>query len=172
MGMILGLQRIDDAEAERLLAEPESIEALLHPDDDADFDPATWTPPDNQTDLDKAWHGLHYLLTGSSWEGEPPFDFLLNGGEEIGEVDVGYGPARAIRAGDVQRIAAALAPLDEDTLRGRFDAAAMTALEIYPATWDRGDAGDLDYLLSYFDTLKAFVCEAAERRQALVLSLF
>lgn len=35
-------------------------------------------------DLDKAWHGLHYLLTGTAWEGEPPLNVLAAGGREVG----------------------------------------------------------------------------------------
>jgi len=26
-------------------------------------------------DLEKSWHGIHYLLTGSAWEGDPPLRF-------------------------------------------------------------------------------------------------
>src|SRR5687767_14577361 len=46
------------------------------------------------TDLDKAWHGIHYLLTGTAAEGGKPLDFLVSGGREVGNVDIGYGPAR------------------------------------------------------------------------------
>ena len=47
-------------------------------------------------DLDKAWHGLHYLFTGTDEGGNSPLDFLAVGGEEIGTIEVGYGPARAL----------------------------------------------------------------------------
>src|SRR5262245_57645293 len=29
--------------------------------------------------LEKAWHGLHYLLTGSPWKGAEPLCFLVRG---------------------------------------------------------------------------------------------
>jgi len=48
-------------------------------------------------DLDKAWGGLHFLLTGTAWEGEPPHSFLLDG-DTVGDIDVGYGPARVHRS--------------------------------------------------------------------------
>lgn len=54
--------------------------------------------------LDKAWHGIHFLLTGSTWEGEKPLNFLISGGETIGEIEVGYGPARSIKSVDVKKI--------------------------------------------------------------------
>src|SRR5512147_1898048 len=28
------------------------------------------------TDIDKAWHGIHYLLTKTAWGGDPPLNFL------------------------------------------------------------------------------------------------
>ncbi len=31
-------------------------------------------------DFEKSWGGLHYLLTGTAWEGEPPLNFLMGGG--------------------------------------------------------------------------------------------
>jgi hypothetical protein len=37
--------------------------------------------------LDKAWHGLHFLFTGEAEGGEEPGCYLLEGGEEIGEDD-------------------------------------------------------------------------------------
>ncbi|MHC5077311.1 MAG: DUF1877 family protein, partial [Planctomycetota bacterium] len=32
-------------------------------------------------DLDKAWHGIHYLLTQTDYEGESPLNFLVVGGQ-------------------------------------------------------------------------------------------
>ncbi len=43
------------------------------------------------TDLDKSWHGLHYLFTQTVWEGEPPLNFIVCGGNPVGNIDVGYG---------------------------------------------------------------------------------
>jgi hypothetical protein len=34
--------------------------------------------------LEKAWHGLHFLLTGSAGESGVPLGFLLEGGQEVG----------------------------------------------------------------------------------------
>jgi len=46
-------------------------------------------------DIDKAWHSIHFLLTGAAWEA----DGLIFGGTEIGEDgdDWGYGPPRGFR---------------------------------------------------------------------------
>lgn len=42
--------------------------------------------------MDKAWHGIHYLLTGTAWEGDPPLNFLVTGGREVGTEEIGIGP--------------------------------------------------------------------------------
>jgi len=125
-------------------------------------------------DLDKAWHGIHYLLTGSAWEGEWPLSFLLLGGAEVGKVDVGYGPARAFTPAEVKEIAGALGGVDEPALRARFHPAEMTRLDIYPTViWNRDPADDdtLGYCVEYFLVLKAFVEQAAARQRGLLIYL-
>ena len=37
-----------------------------------------------EIDVDKSWHGMHYLLTRSAEGGTPPLDFLLEGGDRWG----------------------------------------------------------------------------------------
>ena len=105
--------------------------------------------------------------------GAPPLNFLLHGGVEIGEVEVGYGPARGMTAAEVKAVASALAGIDEAFMRARFDPAQMTQLDIYPGIWDRDPADDdtLGYCVEYFSELRAFVMRAAERGAGLVISL-
>ena len=45
----------------------------------------------------------------TAWEGLHPLNFIAVGGESVGDEDVGYGPARALRWGDVAALAGALA---------------------------------------------------------------
>ncbi len=68
-----------------LAADPDLFEVLL--DDD---------PSDEFLDLDKAWHGLHWLLTGTADDTDTPAGQAILGGTEIGE-DKGYGPSRLLR---------------------------------------------------------------------------
>ena len=124
-------------------------------------------------DLDKAWHGLHYLLTGTAWDGEPPLNFLVGGGEEVGDVDVGYGPARAYRAADVVKLSGALSEIDVADLRARFNPAEMMKQEIYPGIWDRDPSDDdtLGYCLDNFESLKRFLAEAVRLRRGMLIYL-
>ena len=162
MGMIWVAYRRDGSAVCELLDDPEQIDELLESDDD-----------ETSVDIDKAWHGIHYLLTKSDWEGEPPLNFIVGGGAQVGEVDVGYGPARAFTSEQVKEIAHALAPLTREQLATRFDGADMTRLQIYPTIWDRDPADDdtLGYLLDHYEALRAFIGTAAAERQALVIWL-
>src|ERR1700722_3238791 len=98
MSMIGTFRRTRDARLDALVSNPDTISDYLagYPDDAADAGEAY-----ADLDVDKAWHGLHFLLTGTAWEGAPPLDFIVKGGRQIGDVDVGYGPARAFSSADV-----------------------------------------------------------------------
>ena len=141
----------------------------------AQFDEASMELNENEgvnADLDKAWHGIHYLLTGSVWEGDTPQNFLIAGGETIGEIDVGYGPARCIKSDDVRRIYEHLSGISVEDLESRFDPVKMMANEIYPEIWDRKeDDGNLDYLIEYFEELKHFISKADENNMGIIISI-
>lgn len=161
MSMIGHVRRTTDQRVQELLAAPGSIEDFLQqPERDA------W-----ELDVDKAWHGIHYLLTGTAWDARPPLGFLVGGGVEVGDVDVGYGPARAFTSDEVRALWTALEPLDGDELTSRFDPDDMMRLEIYPTIWDRDPAEDdtRGYLLAHYATLRAFIAAAAADRHALLV---
>ncbi|HLJ93199.1 MAG TPA: YfbM family protein [Gemmataceae bacterium] len=120
--------------------------------------------------LEKAWHGLHFLLTGSAGESGVPLGFLLEGGQEVGEDD-GYGAPRLFQPGEVQQINAALAPISDDKLWGRFDAELMEAENIYPCIWDEEEEELRDEYLTYFHELKKVVAQAAEGGMGLLVTL-
>jgi hypothetical protein len=120
--------------------------------------------PGHSVSLDKAWHGLHYLLSGAL-EPACPLGQAVFGGTEIGE-DGGYGPARYFSPAQVAEIADALqSPGLERELHARFDAAVMTELGIYPGTWETDDH---DWLIEAFQTLRGFYAAAREAEQAAV----
>jgi hypothetical protein len=120
--------------------------------------------------LEKAWHGLHFLLTGSAGESGVPLGFLLEGGQGVGEDD-GYGAPRLFQPGEVQQINAALAPTSDDELWGRFDPERMEAEGIYPGIWDEDEEELCDEYLTYFHELKKVVAQAAEGEMGLLVTL-
>jgi hypothetical protein len=82
-------------------------------------------------DFDKAWHGLHFLLTGSADETDGPLS-LLGKGQAIGE-DNGYGPPMLVSAAEMRAFHEALSRLSDEELERRFDPQAMLAANVYMA---------------------------------------
>lgn len=113
--------------------------------------------------LEKEWHGLHYLLCGSDWEGEPPASFLLNWGSEIGNVDLGYGPARSFTPPETSRIGEFLSQVDSNLLRTRFDPEKMSQLELYPNRWKDKPDDKLRDLIHAYEDLRRFVDKTVAR---------
>ena len=118
--------------------------------------------------IDKAWHGVHFLLTGSSTDTTPPLGAAILGGQELGE-DLGYGPARYLSPAEVAAVADALAPLTADDLAQRYDPSAMERQKIYPGHWHEPDSED--WLLETFDEVKAYYAQARERGYGMLLSM-
>jgi len=201
MSMILALAALGDANIARLVADPPLVWRVIRADDPERYDearadsarpfflkrlfsrskpsePAPPVPPlvlgdgeGETTELDKAWHGIHYLFTRTAWEGDPPLNFLVAGGREVGDIDVGYGPARVLSSAEIRAAADALARLGDDELRARFDPADMMSKKIYPEIWDRDPEDDdtLSYLLEFVGTLREFLSQAVERGQGAVV---
>lgn len=143
---------------------------------DADTTTVEKVTPNFRTDiepchLDKSWHGLHYLFTGSDWEGEPPQSFLLNWGKEIGEIDVGYGPARGLSSSQICAIHEFLETIDAMVLRKRFNTTKMEELEIYPNCWTRDPEAEFAYLVEFLEPLKDFICKIRQRKMGAVVQL-
>jgi hypothetical protein len=122
--------------------------------------------------LEKAWHGVHYLLTGSAEPGATLRSQAVLGGVELGEDPEGfsgYGPARYFRATQVREISAELSrPELEAEAAARFDPAKMSQMEIYPG-WS-GDQ-DKEWLMDAFRRLRDFYANAAANGRAIVTSL-
>jgi Domain of unknown function (DUF1877) len=117
-------------------------------------------------DFEKSWQGLHYLLTGTAWEGEPPLNFLMGGGRELDLVD-GESPLLTHGSADTRRIADALGQLSDAEVRSRANPAEMNRLEIYPG-WGEQSLG---HLLEDVRRLRETVSEVAGRGLGLLVSI-
>jgi hypothetical protein len=128
-----------------------------------------------QLDLDKAWQPLHYLLTGTAWDGDEPACYLVRGGEELCEDDEsGYSSIRVLTPDQVRRFDQYLNGLSHDTLRQRFDHHAMVALGIYSRSRARKHIhadDEVEHLLEAFDGLRAFVTETVSTGDAAIVYL-
>ncbi len=151
--------RRDGDEARAILEDDERVEDLLESDDG-----------DTSYDLDKAWHGIHWLLTGSAEATGGLLSDALLGGEEVGD-DRGYGAPRLLTPAQVVAVADALADLDADLLRSRFDPEAMRAAQVYPDVWDPEDDSLEGWLLGELDGLRGFYRAAATAGQAAIQTI-
>ena len=157
MGMVFTARRLSGEQLATVLADPETVGTLLDGGPD-------------ELDLDKAWHGLHYLLNGTTYEVRGDAGPAIVGGDPIGP-DLGMGPARLLMPDAVRAVAAGLDAVDDATLRARFDPAAMSEAEIYPHIWDDGDDEFDSYLLPNFAALCTFYRDAAARGEAVLLAI-
>lgn len=190
MSMILSLTALSDENLDKVSHDPPLIWKVLAPDDPEVYENArrdsmrrNWvgrlfSPPhtietlseDGQgpsTDLDVAWHGIHYLLTKATAALPVQLSFLVQGGSQVGNT-----PARAFLARETASIYEALSVVSDAHLAECFDAADMMAKDIYPKIWDRPrDDGvePLAFLLEYVGVLRAFLSATARMGFGMVL---
>jgi hypothetical protein len=157
--MIGNLRPASDSEIERLLADPSEITRFLY---GADADRS------ERVVLNKAWHAIHFALTGSRLGGQEPLNFLVSEGTPVGDVDVGFGPARVLSSQQVSQIAAALAPIEPDEVARRIDLSRFDQEAIYPGNWQSNGVG-ADYVLTNYRDMRNLIVRVAERGDGLVL---
>lgn len=192
MSMLLSIARLTPATVAAVRADPTLVTDLL----DAQLAPAPAksgmlgrlfgrTPPPppkprvppvadvDRLDLEQHWHILHYLFTGSAWEGEAPAAFLASGGSPIGR-DLGYGPPRLFDAGALAATATWLAGLSPAALAHRYDPAAIAAAEIYWTASASPDdsAAELAMLWETVLGLRDFLAETARRGDSILVEIY
>nr|WP_314551956.1 YfbM family protein [uncultured Capnocytophaga sp.] len=164
MGMIMYLLRISKQELESYIDKPDLF--LENRVDDA-----------YSMDIDKAWGGILYLLTGKAFASGSPEDevdslnrifFSAQFFDE--DMDVGYGPAHYLTPEQVAGIHRKIASLTEADLKARYDPEAMNEEEeLYPSLdWNEEI---FEYLYFHFQALQSFFAMAASRGEAIVTFL-
>jgi hypothetical protein len=158
MSMMGDFRLLPTETIEELAARPEGALAFLYDEEVAIGD---------RMSVEKAWHGIHFLLNGTAWEGDPPLDFIVRGGRDLGH-DAGYGPARGFTAAELRGICKALEPFIPGILRKRFKVDAMLECAIYPNEWSGGEG---EWLIDTFAQLKRFLASGALRDLGLVVCI-
>jgi hypothetical protein len=103
--MYCSLYEVPQAEIEHLLANPEQAGDPL------------WTSRHQSVSLEKAWHGLDFLLSSVAGEQGGPLSLLLDGGEALGRADLRDSPGnRLLGPDETRRLDAALSRLTEEAL--------------------------------------------------------
>ncbi len=191
MGMVLVFQPLPASLLAKILANESLLEGIQKP---IDLDPL---PPDLRRafapgeerkralrarlipevehlpptfDVDKLWHGLHWVLSGKVWEIGPPPENAVFGGREVGPKDV-YGRARYFTAAEVAEVSCALDAVSPAELRRRYEPGRMVDEDIYPGRWQADRDGTLDGLLPAFERLREFYRDLRERGLAVVIAM-
>lgn len=154
MGMHGHFTAASELDIKRLIRKPETIVDFL-------YDEAR-----NTLNVDKAWHVMHFLLSGHANKGVMPLGFICAGGTPIGELD--FGPARAFSSAEVRAIDAALRPIDRAELESRWDMKKIQKAEIYAVHFDDSE-DELEYMGHYFDELKHFIAKLAKKGSAMIV---
>lgn len=167
MGMIQSYLRVDIETLNNFIADSSRLEDIVFEQNNTDNE--------SFLDLDKAWEGIFFLITGQSLAEavgeEAPLLGILIGPTEIDpDQDMGYGPATYITAEQTKEIYSAIKDLTKDELSANFDPSRMAEEGIYPDIWE-DDENALEYLLDYFDDLKNFYKKAVENGEAVVMFL-
>jgi hypothetical protein len=148
----------------KLKADPDSVETVL-----AESGESSQIPDDARLDVDKSWHIIHFLLTGDAWGGPVPLANAVCGGTELGDVDVGYGPAKFLEPSEVGDVAVAISGITSGELWSRFDTVAVKAADIYPS--DSWSSTDFSYVKEHYEHLRSFYSVAAQRGEAVMFYL-
>jgi len=120
-------------------------------------------------DLDRSWHAIHYVLTGSADGGPEPHCFLHRGGVSL---DYESAFVRALSVEATQAFHEALDGVDDEEFANRFDVAQLHEAGICPQDWDETDADTaLVSVLTYYIFLRNFVKAAAADGCGLVIHL-
>ena len=203
MGMTCTLHRVAAPNIDELASNPARVRQILYADNEnwtltrpkglmgfllrltpISVETATREEPLTQEDIDRlretecdlegAWHGLHFLFTGTAWEGNEPACYLVRGGEDVGDEDFDD-PPRLLRPEHVRDFSGFLGGLSEDELRLRYDPKRMTEMKIdsvrlWPSPPAPADPA-LGLLLESFKELKVFTDRAAAAGDGLIVHL-
>lgn len=148
-----------DTEIEALLTDPSRVTRFLY---------GSEADGRQRVSLDRAWHAIHFALTGSRLGGDEPLNFLVDEGTSVGTVDVGYGPARVLTSDRVRDVAGALATIAPEDIARRVDPGQLDRELIYPGNWQNNGFG-VDYVVDNYRQLRTLLVRLAQEGLGLVL---
>ncbi len=121
-------------------------------------------------DLDKSWGAIHFAFTDSNGKEDLPAGFILNGAE-IGEIDVGYGPARGFGVRDVFEIHQFLSLKTAGEWVDSINPAALLEADVYPFFDEAFGEDEKNYVSEYLAELKSFVADIHAEGDAMIVYL-
>jgi hypothetical protein len=159
--------RVSQAELNSYLDDSSLLEKRVYPEEvEEGYD------DEYQIDLDKAWDGVYFCLSGygtaNANKVPQPLCWIISADNIIDEEqDLGYGYAIYSTVEQVMQVAAYLEKVSDDDFIAGFDAKKMAAADLYPSIWDEGEEVK-DYLIYYYKLLKEFYLKAAKEDMAVI----
>ena len=163
--MVGNYRRITQEKLAELQNHPESITDFLFPGYEAD---KASELNGSYLYIDKAWHAIHFLLTGTTHSGEPPLKNVVMGGTPLGDAenpDFDFCSARFLTPSEVKEVAEEITKISKAEFQARFNPSALVAADIYPTILWQRSGEELEYLTNYFLLLVKFFQEAAKHEE-------
>lgn len=162
MGMIGCYIRTSEENIFKLQQEEENLQEFIFGD----------VNENNSINIDKAWHAIHFTLTGCPFGGDNDniFSKLVLSGNIFMEIDEEL-PTMLITANDVKKLSEAMDNLQEQKFRERFNISEMLENSIYPVMNDENEEEFFDYVWSNLIELKKFMKEAANEGQVMIFCI-
>jgi len=183
MGVTCELSSANPAHVKLLKADPRLVDAFLSGEEgDETEGSSTWlqrllrrkpsVPPEIRAvedsmriSLDKSWHGLHFLLTGTADEAPLPAGLLLSGGTPLA------GASHLLDPSEVRQCHEYLSDLSDEELADSYSPERMDELDIYPGIWSRDGAEALDDLLASLEMLRTLLRDCVDEGHGLVITI-
>ncbi len=129
---------------------------------------------DNVVDIDKAWHAIHFTLTGElgGRDDNDPLSMVVLGGIPINNEDLGCGPLTYYTKEEVSISNEELKKLNEEEFRSRFSLEAMVEEGIYPVVCGQDTEEEFfNYIWENFKVVKCIFNKASEEGKCIVFLL-
>ena len=126
-------------------------------------------------DVDKYWHILHFLFTGTAWEGTQPKAFLASGGSPVGR-DNGYGPPRLFAPEELQAISSFLETLTFEEFSRGYTPTSVKNADLYywqeVGSTQEEIAAELETLWTVVGEIRGFLANAAKQGDGILVEIF
>lgn len=149
----------------------ENIDAILRGEisvEDLIYDENDEIDEECALDIDKAWHAIHFVLTGEVAGGDGILAKVVLGSPRINEDDIGYGPAQWLTADEVAEAAAALEDVTKNDFWDFCPIQDFFDNDIYPVTENEDEEEFFEYIWAYFIDLREFFKKAAAERKCIL----
>ena len=168
MGIFCAIWQLAPDTIQDLEADPSIIEDVI--EELKDYNQELEESDKVYLDLDKSWSMLSFLITKKFKDSE--FGFLTKSGETVGDIDLGYGPARYLSPDSVRKIVRHFGNTSIKDLWQGLALADVPEKERYPFSVDEPLEEVLENLSTHFAKLKDFLARTTKLGRGILVYMF